>query len=131
MENVTLVYQKLIINLTQFEATIWSKYQTNVINIQEANWGYSFIDKKNNLKKNIINSRLETIRDKILFKDSYYNRKCLIPLNGYYEWKIEGKIKIPYFISIPLVECMYMAGIWKYIDFNKSDKKKFTIINFT
>ena len=74
------------------------------------------------------NQKLETIRDKLLFKESYVKRKCLIPLNGYYEWSLKDNKKIPFFIHIPPSEPMYVAGIWKYIDFKTSVKKVFTII---
>ena len=103
-------------------------FKKNVINIDESMWGYSFFDKKNNQEKNIINSRIETINNKILFKESYYKRKCIIPLNGYYEWSLIDNNKIPFFIHIPPCEPMYLAGIWKYINFKKDDKKVFTII---
>jgi len=98
------------------------------INLEKAKWGYSFIDKKTNSEKNIINSRLETITDKILFKDSYYKRKCIIPANGYFEWSIKEQVKIPYFIHIPLSEPIYFAGIWKYINYKNNMDKVFTIL---
>ena len=103
-------------------------FKKNIINIDESKWGYSFFDKKNNQEKNIINSRIETINNKVLFKESYYKRKCIIPLNGYYEWSLIDNNKIPFFIHIPPCEPMYLAGIWKYINFKKDDKKVFTII---
>ena len=71
------------------------------LKIEKAYWGFSFYDEKYNLKKNIINSRLETINKKILFKESFEKRKCIIPANGYYEWIIKNNTKIPYFINIP------------------------------
>ena len=98
------------------------------INLEKAKWGYSFIDKKTNSEKSIINSRLETIMDKILFKESYYKRKCIIPANGYFEWSIKKQVKIPYFIHIPLSEPMYFAGIWKYINYKNNMDKVFTIL---
>ena len=98
------------------------------INLEKAKWGYSFIDKKTNFEKNIINSRLETITEKILFKDSYHKRKCIIPANGYYEWSIKEQIKIPYFIHIPISEPIYFAGIWKYINYKNNMDKVFTIL---
>ena len=98
------------------------------INLEKAKWGYSFIEKKTNSEKNIINSRLETITDKILFKDSYYKRKCIIPANGYFEWSIKEQVKIPYFIHIPQSEPMYFAGIWKYINYKNNMDKVFTIL---
>ena len=103
-------------------------FKKNCIDMDEAKWGYSYFDKKDNQEKTIINSRIETIRDKFLFKESYLKRKCLIPINGYYEWSFINHKKIPFFIHIPPSELMYAAGIWKYINFKKNDKKVFTVI---
>ena len=96
--------------------------------IENAHWGMKFIDKRQNQEKNIINSRLETIQNKILFKESFEKRRCVIPANGYYEWSINDNIKIPYFINIPDKETIYFAGIWKYLNFKKSSMKVFSII---
>ena len=96
--------------------------------IEKSNWGIKFFDKKQNQEKNIINSRLETIQKKILFKESFEKRRCVIPANGYYEWSIKNNIKIPYFINMPDKEMIYFAGIWKYLNFKKSSMKVFSII---
>ncbi len=96
--------------------------------IEKADWGMKFFDKRQNQEKNIINSRLETIQNKILFKESFEKRRCVIPANGYYEWSINDNIKIPYFINIPDKETIYFAGIWKYLNFKKSSMKVFSII---
>ena len=96
--------------------------------IEKADWGMKFFDKRQNQEKNIINSRLETIQNKILFKESFEKRRCVIPANGYYEWSIKDNIKIPYFINIPDKETIYFAGIWKYLNFKKSSMKVFSII---
>ena len=101
---------------------------TNSLKIEKANWGIRFKDKRYNLEKNIINSRLETIKEKILFQESFEKRKCVIPANGYYEWSIKNNIKIPYFINIPDKESFYFAGIWRYLDFKKNTSKVFSII---
>ncbi len=103
-------------------------FKEKEINLDIAKWGYSFLDKAINLRKNVINSRLETIRDKIIFKESYNKRKCVIPINGYYEWSLKDRIKTPFFIHISPHEPMFLAGIWKYIDFKKDNNKSFTII---
>ena len=63
-----------------------------------------------------------------MFKDSYHKRKCIIPINGYYEWGVKNNKKIPYFIHIPPLETMYLAGIWKYSNFQKNNQKVFSII---
>ena len=96
--------------------------------IEKADWGIKFFDKREYQEKNIINSRLETIQNKILFKESFEKRRCVIPANGYYEWSIKNNIKIPYFINIPDKEMICFAGIWKYLNFKKSSMKVFSII---
>ena len=96
--------------------------------IESANWGFKFFDKKENVEKNIINSRIESIKNKLIFKESFEKRKCIIPANGYYEWKIVNNIKLPYFIHIDNLECIYFAGIWKYVYINKYKLKVFSII---
>ena len=101
---------------------------SKLFKIEKADWGMKFFDKRQNQEKNIINSRLETIQNKVLFKESFEKRRCVIPANGYYEWSINDNIKIPYFINIPDKETIYFAGIWKYLNFKKSSMKVFSII---
>lgn len=103
-------------------------FRNKEITLDIAKWGYSFKDIHNHQEKNIFNSRLETINDKILFKESYFERKCIVPINGYYEWSLLNNEKIPFFIHLPPSEPIYLAGIWKYIDYKKNKKKVFTII---
>ena len=81
--------------------------------ILESNWGYSFKNKTTNQNQTVINSRIETINNKLLFKESFIRRKCVIPINGYYEWKNNGNQKIPYFIQLGDGELIYLAGIWR------------------
>jgi len=76
-------------------------------------WGYSFYSKNYNKYQTIINSRIETINSKFLFKDSFLKRKCIILANGYYEWQKTKNKKIPYFINIPELESIFFAGIWR------------------
>jgi len=103
-------------------------FKKNELIIDAAKWGYIFNDSKTNQEKNAINSRLETLTNKILFKESYYKRKCIIPLNGYYEWSLRGSSKIPFFIHLPPAEPMYLAGIWKYNNYKINNNKVFTVI---
>ena len=74
------------------------------IDLESANWGFTFNDKKSNILKNVINSRIETLKEKYLFKDSYLKRKCLVPsmviMNGL---KIKIK-KHPILIIYPIVK---------------------------
>lgn len=103
-------------------------FKKKEIELDFAKWGYSFFDNNTNQQKNVINSRIETIRDKLIFKESYLQRKCILPINGYYEWSLIQNKKIPFFINIPPSEPMYLACIWKYVNINENNDKVFTII---
>ena len=46
----------------------------------------------------LINARAETVREKPAFKNALKRRRCLIPADGYYEWRAAGQRKRPYFI---------------------------------
>ena len=100
---------------------------SNDFSIKNAKWGFKYKDKNNN-EKNIINSRIETINDKIIFKESFKRRKCLIPSNGYFEWCNLENEKKPYFIKHQDLDTIFFAGIWKNIDFQNKKIKTFTII---
>jgi len=43
----------------------------------------------------LINARAETLLKKPAFKESFLRRRCLVPADGFYEWKKLGKEKIP------------------------------------
>lgn len=57
-----------------------------------------------------INARSESIFEKITFREAFKFRRCIIPINGFYEWKKEHKI--PYFISSINSDYLALAGIW-------------------
>lgn len=59
------------------------------------------------------NARGESVADKPSFRDAFRRRRCLIPASGFYEWKAEGKIKQPYYISPKDGEPMAMGGLWE------------------
>mgnify|MGYP006189474301 CR=1 FL=1 len=101
----------------------------------ESNWGYSFINNDTQRKQIVINSRMETITTKLLFKDSFLKRKCIIPINGYYEWGVKSGEKKPYYIQLGDGELIYLAGIWRKENHNEKKIKVFSILtkaaNFT
>ncbi len=59
------------------------------------------------------NARGETVAQKPSFRDAFKRRRCLIPANGFYEWKPDGTYKQPYYISLKSGETMGMAGLWE------------------
>jgi putative SOS response-associated peptidase YedK len=63
----------------------------------------------------MINARAETLAEKNSFKNALKRRRCLIPLDGFYEWKsIPGvKAKQPMFIHRADGEPLAVAGLWE------------------
>lgn len=59
------------------------------------------------------NARGESVAEQPSFRDAFKRRRCLIPADGFYEWKTEGKIKLPYYISLKSGEPMAMGGLWE------------------
>ncbi len=59
------------------------------------------------------NARGESVAEKPSFRDAFKRRRCLIPADGFYEWKAEGKTKQPYYISLKSGKPMAMAGLWE------------------
>lgn len=58
-------------------------------------------------------ARAETLSVKASFRDAYNRRRCLIPANGFYEWKREGAVKQPYYIHPDGAELFAFAGLWE------------------
>jgi len=59
------------------------------------------------------NARAEGIETKPSFRDAFRRRRCLIPADGFYEWKPEGKVKQPYYFSAASGAPLAMAGVWE------------------
>ena len=60
-----------------------------------------------------INARSETLADKPAFRSAYTRRRCLVPADGYYEWKVEGTGKQPWFLSDRTGDPLAMAGLYE------------------
>lgn len=61
----------------------------------------------------LINARSETVADKPSFRGPFRRRKCLVPADGFYEWKRGGASPVPYHICLPDRQPFMFAGIWE------------------
>lgn len=76
-------------------------------------WGLvPYWAKDKNIGNKMINARDETIDTKPSFKHCFQKQRCLILADGFYEWKREGKRKIPYRITLTDRSIFGFAGIW-------------------
>lgn len=81
----------------------------------------------------LINAKSETVHQKISFKSSFKQRRCLIPADGFYEWKRLGKkTKIPYRFTLKEGDLFAFAGIWEeYESLNGEIQHTFLILTTT
>jgi putative SOS response-associated peptidase YedK len=60
----------------------------------------------------MINARSETSATLPAFRDAMKSRRCLIPADGFYEWKRDGKTKQPYCFEVNDGQLFAFAGLW-------------------
>lgn len=79
--------------------------------------------------KPIINARAETIDIKPMFRNCFYNRRCLVPVTSFFEWEnIDGK-KVKRRISVEEENIISLAGLYSvFRDKNNQEYESFTII---
>ncbi|MCP5277790.1 MAG: SOS response-associated peptidase [Thiobacillus sp.] len=59
------------------------------------------------------NARAEGVKEKPSFRDAFRRRRCLIPADGFYEWKTEGRVKQPWYFSLKSGRPLAMGGLWE------------------
>lgn len=64
--------------------------------------------------RQLINARSETVDKRLSFREPFKHRRCLIPADGFYEWKSEPKEKQPYYISMFDDNPFAFAGLWEH-----------------
>ena len=60
----------------------------------------------------MINARAETVASKPAFRQPFKRHRCLIPANGFYEWRKTQSGKVPYYIHPRDDSVMGFAGLW-------------------
>ncbi len=76
-------------------------------------WGLiPFWAKDPSIGSRLINARAESLAEKPAFRDAFLERRCLIPADGFYEWKKAGGAKTPYAI-VPREGPFAFAGLWE------------------
>jgi putative SOS response-associated peptidase YedK len=61
----------------------------------------------------LINARSETILEKPSFREAFSKRRCLVPMDGFYEWHAEGKARQPFAVALRDGAPMAVAGLWE------------------
>ncbi len=73
--------------------------------VAECHWGFDHPKST----APIINARSETLTERPMFKDLLVANRCLIPTDGFYEWKGPQ----PYYFQLPKKQLFAFAGLWR------------------
>jgi len=76
----------------------------------------------------MINAKAETIDEKPAYKRPFKRQRCLVPCDGFYEWKPVGRVKQPYYIHKPDQGLLALAGIWERWEGGDAPIESFSII---
>lgn len=81
--------------------------------LEACRWGLvPFWAKDPEIGHRLINARAETLAEKPAFKYSLTRRRCLIPADGFYEWRKEGNRRVPVYIRRRDGGLFAFAGLW-------------------
>jgi putative SOS response-associated peptidase YedK len=118
-------------NLSTEQSQVIIRNGENNENIIElATWGLipSF-SKEISSVYNMANTRIESCIEKPYFKRLTHHHRCIIPVNGYYEWSGEKGSKTPHAIYSKKLKTLYLAGLWDlWASANGDEVLSFSII---
>lgn len=114
-------------SVTEAIATPTERYNiapTQAVPIVLENEGARFLDafqwglipawaKDPGIGNKMINARAETLPEKPSYKQALARRRCLIPADGFYEWKKEGSARQPMHIRRKDGDLFAFAGLWE------------------
>jgi putative SOS response-associated peptidase YedK len=90
------------------------RFADNKRRLSMMRWGLLLSWTKDPKKAPLLNNaRAETVVEKPSFRSAFKNRRCLIPVDGFYEWKTIGKVKQPYYFRRLDERPFAFAGLWE------------------
>lgn len=61
----------------------------------------------------LMNARADGLAEKPSFREAFAKRRCLVPMDGFYEWREDGERKQAYAAALASGEPMLVAGLWE------------------
>ena len=77
-------------------------------------WGFTYSRRSNNggSSRPLFNARSETLTERPAFRAAFAQRRCLVPINGFYEWRNESGVRTPLWIHRADERPFALAGIY-------------------
>lgn len=79
----------------------------------------------------MINARSESVATKPAFREAFRRRRCLIPADGFYEWRKNERPKQPYFIHLRDELPFAFAGLWEHWNHGELTIDSCTVVTTT
>ena len=76
----------------------------------------------------LINARAESVHYKPSFRAAFRLRRCLLPVDGWFEWQQRGRLKQPYYLALADGSPLSLAALWERWDRSGAPIETFTII---
>ena len=76
-----------------------------------------------------INAQCETAAEKPMFRNPMRRRRCLVPVDWFYEWKVTPSGKVPHVVRLASREPFLIGGLWDTWHYGRADAlSTFTIL---
>ncbi len=112
---------------TQMSLVVYANQQHRVCDLMR--WGLiPSWSKGPDTKFNMINARAESIEEKPAYRSAFKQRRCLVPVDGFYEWSGQARPKQPYYIYQENQSLFALAGIWEQWQSETEQINSFCII---
>jgi putative SOS response-associated peptidase YedK len=87
--------------------------QDDVKHLKILRWGLiPFWAKDKTIGAKMINARSETLNEKAAFRNLLNGHRCIVPMDGFYEWKKSGNQKVPYRMITTDQDIFGVAGLY-------------------
>ena len=102
------------LNLAPTQNAVVAVQASGDVRLEEMRWGMIppwARDKSIGAK--LANARAETVDEKPSFRQPFRRRRCLLPVDGYYEWESRPSGKQPVYYSMRDGDLFCLAGLWE------------------
>ena len=94
-------------NIAPTQAAPVALLRDGALTLQDMQWGFAGFN-----GQTVVNARSETAHEKRMFREAWAANHCLVPADGFYEWKTTPEGKQPYRFVQRSRDLFWFAGLW-------------------